>query len=174
MKQLIDPHLDPKIFASKDSEISAEESENAAKPEGSENFWYKWGKNLAEKALDSLENEMEAVDSSAYELPSLGEQLLKDLALFPMWGNLITKKFGNFRVPATSAASESHFKHYKHHIHQITQLPATPQKIVRKDLEYLEGKMKLINIKLAEIEAQKSDENLSTNNKGIYKQINYF
>lgn len=79
----------------------------------------------------------------AYQCPKLVAKILRDLKLFPLWGNAYQSKFGHGRVPATSAPSESEFNKLKNVLLRKEKLRV--DNFLIKHVGYLEGKVKLVD-----------------------------
>lgn len=87
---------------------------------------------------------------------SLLKKLLKDLKLFPVWGNVYRNKFGDKRVPATSASSESEFNKMKNTL--LRKNRKRVDAFVDFHLQYFYGRVKLDNAAIMSMLENQVDE----------------
>ena len=162
---------DEKEKESIDEEESEDEENNEENVKDNKNAhnnsWYSWSLQIQEEVLKVLEKEKNnccnAEDNMAFHMPALGDSLLKHMRLLPLWSNILTDQFGFGRVPATSSPSEGDFNTLKNNvfIHE-NKLPLRVDSFIQKHLDYLEGKMLIIDDAMSQMEKSIVE--------GIYKE----
>lgn len=77
--------------------------------------------------------------------PKLADYLLSHMKCLPLWSNIKRDDFAYSRVSAISASVESDFNNVKNRILKSDMLTTRAEVIVEKHINYLNGKMKIIN-----------------------------
>ncbi|CAH2979386.1 unnamed protein product [Chilo suppressalis] len=108
------------------------------------NYWGKWGQKLLDKVSPFFKEE--GSDVNAYHLHNVDitKQLLKDLQLIPIWGNILNEKFTFGRNPASSACVEGEINKVKLRMKKHKH-PIRVDEYVDESLQYLEGRMLIAN-----------------------------
>lgn len=109
---------------------------------GDSGTWYQFGLSMKDKAKNMLQKDGIGKTINALRSEILQKKLLKDLKLFPVWGNVYQKKFGYGKVPATSASSESEFNKFKNGLLRKGK-KSRPDELIHCHLQYLYGRTKI-------------------------------
>lgn len=135
-----------------DNEGNFENDEDGDKEEKTEskhkNYWGSWCNDIYYKTRKYCTQR--GSDENPYFLYEikLSNKLLRDMELFPIWGNIFGNHFTG-RIPASSASVESEFNKYKNVVlHDVKKSSIRVDECVNKYLEYLVGKTNIINMKL--------------------------
>ena len=73
---------------------------------------------------------------------------MRDLELFPIWGNILSENFNYGRIPASSASVEGEINKIKTIFMNMYKSSVRVDQFVTDHIEYLKGKMLLINANL--------------------------
>lgn len=87
---------------------------------------------------------------NAYYMPTFAQKLLNDLCDLPLWSCVVRDDFGFGRVPASSACVESEFNKTKNLFLKNEVLPMRVDEYVRKYVNYINGRLKIIDSKIAQ------------------------
>lgn len=124
------------------------------------NRWQKWANNISKRVhKNSIDN---GDRENAHYLPQLEMKLLKDMKWFPLWSAVYRDKFGYGRVPASNAAIEAEFGSIKTQLLANTKLPMRADLFILKHIEYLKGRLNLVNSITSEENIEPQMETLST------------
>lgn len=106
--------------------------------------WGQWGQSVYEECELFFNDKGSIIN--AFHLPTidLSKQLLKDLNLFPIWGNVLSDKFNFGRNPASSAPVESEINKLKNNFMKQYTGQIRVDKFVSDHIAYIEGKSLLI------------------------------
>lgn len=123
------------------------------------NLWDEYGL-TTDKDTDYVKKER-GNRTNAHTCPNLIKKLLRDLKLFPIWGNVHSEQFGiDDGNLGTSGGSEGEFNKTKNILNRKTR--KRPDEFVAMHLNYLEGNIKLIDASLL-------DEAMDANSRGVRK-----
>lgn len=113
------------------------------------------------ESLFFFEEELETEDDNSHYLANiaLSKQLLKDLKLFPIWGNIASPSFKFGRVPASSAPVEGEMNKLKTNFMAQYNHRVRVDEFVRDHTNHLQGKSLLIN---ADLQKKIDDQEIST------------
>ena len=123
------------------------------------NRWSNWGETLKERVIDSIKDEV-GDRVNAHHFESLANYLIKDLALFPLWSNILAKEMGFEGINPSSSAIEQIFRKIKNDVFTKNELPLRIDEFVPKHIHYLQGKVTLLNFDKKEVfdTSEKSSE----------------
>ncbi|CAG9820343.1 unnamed protein product [Phaedon cochleariae] len=123
----------------------------ASKNKITSNLWTKWAESLNNSINLSIKEQGDRENAHFVAEQKLAKYLIKDLTLYPMWSCVCNKTFG---LPdgktASSAPIEGEFNKLKNVIFAKRELPLRVDRFVRRHLDYLSGKMKLVDVKIEE------------------------
>lgn len=110
------------------------------------NGWGVWALSIHDNVSKNFSDEAEDLNPHYLAKSNFTKQLLKDLKLFPIWGNIFSPRFKFGRVPASSSSVESEMNILKTHF-----MAKYKNKLVRVDefvadhAEHLKGKSLLVS-----------------------------
>lgn len=81
-------------------------------------------------------------------MPAFTNKLINDLRDLPLWSCIIRDEFGYGRIPASNASVESEFNIIKNSFLKNEVLPMRVDEYVRKYVNYLNGRMKIVSAKI--------------------------
>lgn len=113
------------------------------------NYWGQWGKDIFDKVSPFFEEEGSDINAYYLQNVDVNKQLLKDLQLIPIWGNILSSRFTFGRNPASSACVEGEINKIKLRMKKYSY-PIRVEKYVDDSLEYLNGRIKIVNSDLDE------------------------
>ena len=108
------------------------------------NSWGIWAQNLCDESKKYFEQKGSDLNVYLLEHVNVSKKLLKDLELFPVWGNIQQNQFEYGRVPASSASVESAFSIVKTFLMSKVKHLMRVDEFVDLHIDYLEGKISLI------------------------------
>lgn len=102
-----------------------------------------WGKEIVSDIQSSIFDEGDRINP--YYFPEIGNRLLIDIRLLPLWTNISRDQFGYGRVPAFSASVESEFNKLKSLLLKNCPLLRIDS-FIQKHVDYLHGILKLADV----------------------------
>lgn len=103
---------------------------------------------MNENAKPYFEQEGSEINAFHLHAHTITKKLLRDLELFPIWGNILNEKFNYGRIPASSASVEGEINKIKYILMKMYKSPVRVDQFVTDHIEYLKGKMLLMNANL--------------------------
>lgn len=112
------------------------------------NSWEQWGQSIYDDSEEFFEERGSQIN--AYHLPNLDfpKQLLKDLKLIPIWGNVLSDHFNFGRDPASSAPVESEINKLKNNFMKKQIGLLRVDQFIEQHINYIEGKSVLISAEI--------------------------
>lgn len=133
------------IEEERDTEFNTEAEESALTVM---NYWGQWASKILENAKPYFEQEGSEINAFYLHTNIITKKLLRNLKLFPIWGNILSEKFNYGRIPASSASVEEEIKKIKSILMKMYKSSIRVDQFVTDHIEYLKGKMLLINANL--------------------------
>jgi len=135
-----------------------------------DNEWLAWSM----KINVEVENVLHKVGDrdNAHYFPLLAKRLLKDMTMLPLWSNVCRDDFGYGRIPASSAAVEGEFNKLKNNVLKNFNLPIRVDEFIKIHLDFLHGKLKIVDAKKDSSTQQLCDEMIIDENNEDKKTSN--
>ena len=112
------------------------------------NYWGQWANKLFENAKPFFEQEGSEINAFYLHSNKISKKLLKDLELFPIWGNILSERFNYGRIPTSSAFVEGEINKIKSLLMKIYKSAVRVDQFVTDHIQYIKGKLLLINAAL--------------------------
>jgi len=135
-----------------------------------DNEWLAWSMKINVEVENGL-HEVGDRDNAHY-FPPLAKRLLKDMTVFPLWSNVCRDDFGYGRIPASSAAVEGKFNKLKNNVLKNLNLPIRVDEFIKIHLDFLHGKLKIVDAKKDSLTQQLCDEMIIDENNKDKKTSN--
>lgn len=108
------------------------------------NYWGKWAQNLFDKVSPFFEEEGSVINPYFLSGIDINKQILRDLKLFPIWGNILSSQFEFGRIPATSAPVEGEINKIKLRLKRKYSRPVRVDEFVDDQIRHMDGKCLII------------------------------
>lgn len=126
------------------------------------NQWGKWGKSIYDSVSKYFDQQGSDINPYYLHQVNLSQQLLKDLNLIPIWGNILSTKYNFGRIPATSAPVEGEINKIKLRFEKTFGHSARVDEFVSDSINFFNGKALIDNADLEKVPEhdKKEDNNL--------------
>lgn len=125
--------------------------ENQLRNSTTKYFWGEWSHLIYLEASKFVGEEGNGLNPYYLHKIDLCDKLLKDLEIFPIWGNTLASEYEYDRIPASSAPIEGEFRKIKADLMRDVHHSIRVDAFVDKHLNYLQGKLLLVHANIDKV-----------------------